>query len=397
MDLRILGETKKNCLRKYRLISMYVLGIGRTKFGTTKKTLATLMYDAMLKALEDAKIRIRDINVAYVSNFGAALFENQVHLNSILAGLLPSYHIPIIRIEAACAAGGAAFYTAYNTIDKFEKILVIGVEKMSGLSNLQTTSNIASAGDVLLDQTHGLIFPGSYALCARQHMKKYGTTLDDMALVSLKNHKNANLNELSHFYHKNVSLEEIKASPMICSPLRLYDCCPISDGAVAVILSKEKKDDRSVEILESTLSTDSISLVQRRSLTSFLATKTAVKEAYKKADIKPSDIDIAEVHDCFTIAELIALEDLGFCKPGESKNMIRQNQTNIDGKIPVNTDGGLKADGHPIGATGLAQIFEIVTQLRGEAGSRQVGKAEIGLTHNIGGVGGTCVINILRM
>lgn len=375
---------------------MYIIGIGRTKFGVLNQNIPELAYESMLKALEDSTLSINDIDAIYVANFCAGPFQNQLHLNSIISSLLPKSNIPIIRIETACAAAGSALYQAIISLSKFENVMVLGVEKMTNSDNLSASRNISAAGDRLLDQGEGLLFPASYALIAQQHMLKYGTTLDDLALVALKNHNNANLNELAHFYHKKVDMKIIKNSPVVCSPLRLFDCSPVSDGSAAVIISKSKKTDRDIKIVASSLSTDTISLCQRKDLTSFKAVKIAARDAYKQANVKPKDINIAEVHDCFTIAEIIAMEDLGFCKEGESKYMLREGRTKLEGEIPINTDGGLKAGGHPIGASGCAQIIEIVTQLRGEAGKRQIQDAEIGLTHNIGGIGGTAVIHILK-
>jgi acetyl-CoA C-acetyltransferase len=227
-------------------------------------------------------------------------------------------------------------------------------------------------------------------------MLKYGIEHDVLEQVSYLNHKNANLNPFAHFSYKDVTMEMIKQSPVVASPLNLFDCSPISDGAAAAIISKDRYSERDIEILSSHISTDSISISQRKDLTSFNATKTASKKAYKDASITPDDLDIVEVHDCFTISQLLALEDLGLCKPGRSADLIENGDIGIDGRIPVNTDGGLKANGHPIGATGLAQIFEVVTQLRGEAGNRQVSDSEIGLAQNIGGIGGTAGITIMR-
>lgn len=374
----------------------YISGIGRTKFGVLNENLPELAYEAMLKSLEDSNLSINDIEAIYVSNFCAGPFQNQLHLNSIISSLLPKSSVPIIRIETACAAGGSAVYQAIISLNNFKNIMVLGVEKMTNVDNLSATKNISAAGDRALDQSEGLIFPAEYALIAQQHMIKYNTTLDDLALVSLKNHKNANLNELAHFYHKKVDIEMIKNSPIICSPLRLFDCSPMSDGAAAIILSHNKKADRDVKVIASSLVTDTISLCQRKNLTSFRAAKDAAKDAYKQAKITPKDIDIAEVHDCFTIAELIAIEDIGLCEEGEGKYMIQEGRTTLQGDIPINTDGGLKADGHPIGASGIAEIIEVVKQLREEAGKRQINGVEIGLAHNIGGIGGTAVIHILK-
>ncbi len=375
---------------------MFISGIGKTKFGIINKTIPEMAYEAISKALDDSGKDIKDIDLIYVASFATGPLQNQLHLNSLIASILPGIHIPIIRIESACASSGTAIYQACQMIDKFQNIMVIGVEKMTNINAYDSSKCIGSAGDVILDQKEGLIFPASYALIAQQHMIKYGTTSDDLALVAYKDHLNANLNELAHFSHKKVTLEMIKTSLMISSPLRLFDCSPVTDGAAALILSKEKKSERDIEIIGSALATDTISLSQRKDITSFCATKIAAKSAYQQAKISPQDIDLAEVHDCFTIAELIAIEDLGFCKPGESKTLIRNNDTMLKGRIPIGTSGGLKANGHPIGATGCSQVYEIVTQLRGEAGERQVKNANIGLTQNIGGVGGTCAVHILK-
>lgn len=373
----------------------YIAGIGRTKFGILEENIPELAYEVILKSLEDSLFSIDDIGAIYVANFASGLFQNQLHLNSVIAGLLPKSNIPIVGIETACASSGAALYQAIMALGRFENIMVLGVEKMTNVDRPSIQNNISAAGDRWLDQSQGLIFPANYALIAQQHMLQYGTTLDDFALVALKNHQNANLNEFAHFYNKKVNLEEIKNSSVVCSPLRLFDCCPVSDGAAAVIISRNKKTNRDIKIIASAMATDAISLSQRQKLTSFKASKIAARMAYKQAKIKPSEIDVAEVHDCFTIAELVAVEDLGFAKEGESKNLVREGRTTLKGDIPINTDGGLKADGHPIGATGAAEIIEIVKQLRNEAGKRQVQGAEIGLVHNVGGTGGTAVIHIL--
>jgi acetyl-CoA C-acetyltransferase len=374
---------------------MFVTGIGKTKFGTSVKDLPEMACEAILLALEDANIAVTEIDSVFVTNFLGGPLQGQLHLGSIISSILPELSIPSVRIEAACASGGAGMYLALHQ-RQLGNTLVVGVEKMSGINASETAKNIGMAGDKRLDQQEGLIFPAGYALIAQQHMNRYGSNLDDLALVAYQNHSNANLNELAHFYSQKVSLETIKNSQIVSSPLRLFDCCPMSDGACAVVISQNKRDERSVEIAASEMATDSISLSQRNDLTSFMAVKIAAKKAYKEASVKPSEIDVAEVHDCFTIAQLLAMEDLGFCQPGESKSMIRSGNTCLEGDIAVNTSGGLKASGHPIGATGISQIYEIVKQLRGEAGKRQVDDARTGLAHNVGGFGGTAVIHILK-
>ncbi len=377
-------------------MSMYVTGIGRTKFGVSDKTLAQLAYEVILKAIKDSKLSINDIGAIYVSNFLGGILENQLHLNSLISGLLPGTNIPIIRVETACASGGAAFYAATMALSSHDHVMVIGVEKMAGFDSEILPHGISSAGDVYADQRKGVIFPAGYALIAEEYINKYGITAEDFALASLKAHQNANFNPLAHFHQKKISLQEIKESMVVCSPARLFNCSPISDGAAAVILSRERRSSRDVEVLACSLRTDSISLSHRKEITSFPAAKLAAGDAYAKANVTPADIDVAEIHDGFTIAEVVGMEDLGFCKPGESKHLLRRGETTLQGKIPVNTGGGLKANGHPIGATGVCQVCEIVTQLRGEAGDRQVKNAKIGLAHNIGGVGGTAIVTILR-
>lgn len=375
---------------------LFITGIGRTKFGIIRnKSLPELAYEAIYEAIYDSEISINEIDAVFVSNFIGGQTEKQLHLNSVISSLLPDCNMPIIRIETACASGGSSLYQALISLNKFNNVLVVGVEKMTGFPNKQIIQDIAMAGH-RLDQQQGLIFPAAYALIAQQHMIKYGTLHEDLELISYKNHLNANLNPLAHFHYKHVDLETIANSPIVASPLNLFDCSPVSDGAAAVVLSNEKKSDRDVKIIASAMATDHISLTQRRDLTSFVATKIAARDAFAHAKLEPKNIDIFEVHDCFTISELIAMEDIGICKASEGKYLIREGRTHLDGDFPVNTDGGLKANGHPIGATGIAQIYEIVSQLRGEAGKRQIADAEVGLAQNIGGIGGTAVIHIME-
>jgi acetyl-CoA C-acetyltransferase len=375
---------------------MYVIGIGKTKFGVLDESIAQLAYKAMYNALLDSPISITDIEAIYVSNFLGSQYQKQLHLNAIISSILPELRIPIIGIETACASGASAFYQGLMALHRFENVMVVGVEKMTDMPKMKSIENLAMAGDRTLDQEQGMIFPANYALVAQQHMRKYGTTHEDLSLVSLKNHRNANLNPLAHFNYKQVTMDMINKSPIISSPLNLFDCSPISDGASAIVLSRNRKSRRDVEVIGSHLATDYISLSQRKDLASFASTKMAAIKAFEQAKIRPKDIDIAEVHDCFTIAELVAMEDIGICKEGESKEWIREDKTSLNGDMPINTDGGLKADGHPIGASGVAQIYEIVTQLRGEADRRQIDGAKIGLAHSVGGVGGTAVIHIFR-
>lgn len=375
---------------------MFIRGVGRTKFGVLSQSLHEMAYEVILDSLEDAKLSIKDIGAIIVSNFLGGPLNSQLHLNSIIASLLPGINIPILRVETACASSSTALKQAMYYLQDYSNVMVLGVEKMTSEPIMGQTESIQMAADRYLDQSKGLIFPANYALLAQQYMLKYGVKHDLLERVSFINHQNANLNPLAHFYYKKVTKEMIKKAPLIASPLNLFDCSPVSDGATSLVVSKEKHSDRDIEILSSQFVTDSISLTQRKNLTSFKAAKIASKKAYDESGISPRDVHLLEVHDCFTISELIALEDLGFCAAGKASELIQDGEIQRDGRIPVNTDGGLKANGHPIGATGLAQIYEVVTQIRGEAGKRQIADVEVGMTHNIGGIGGTAAVTILR-
>jgi acetyl-CoA C-acetyltransferase len=380
------------------VIYIFVTGIGRTKFGTLSQSLPELAYEAMCSAVKDGGIDITEVDAIFVSNFLGGPLNGQLHLNSVIASLLPGMNIPIVRIETACASSSVALNQAMQALqshDEYRYVLIVGAEKMTSHTILGQTDAIAMASDRYADQQNGLIFPANYALIAQQYMRKYGVSHDVLEQVSYINHRNARLNPLAHFYHKDVTREMIAGSPVIASPLNLFDCSPVSDGAAAIVISRHRRSDRDVRILTSRFSTDSTSLTQRADLTSFKAAKLTARRAYDDTGLKPENIDVLEVHDCFTISELIALEDMGFCEPGTASRLVENGSLLQDGVIPVNLDGGLKGDGHPIGATGLAQIHEIVCQLRGEAGARQVRGAEIGATHNIGGIGGTAAITIL--
>lgn len=374
---------------------MFIRGVGRTKFGILSQSLQEMAYEVILGSLEDAELSIMDIDAIIISNFLGGPLNSQLHLNSVIASLLPDINIPILRVETACASSSIALKQAMYSLQDYENVMVLGVEKMTSDSMIGQTESIQMAADKYLDQSQGLIFPANYALIAQQYMLKYSIGHELLETVSYINHQNANLNPLAHFYYKKVNMEMIKKAPIIATPLTLFDCSPVSDGAAGLIVSKKRSSDRDVEILSSQFITDSISLTQRNNFTSFKAAKIASKNAYKDAGVTSKDVDILEVHDCFTISELVALEDLGFCSPGEAKELIMNDEILRDGSIPVNMDGGLKANGHPIGATGLAQIYEVVTQLRGEAGKRQVDDVQVGMTHNIGGIGGTAAVTVL--
>jgi len=374
---------------------MYIVGAGRTKFGELDTSLEGLAYEAVSRAIDDSDVSIRDIEAIYVSNFLGGPVNGQLHLNSMMSSLIPGCNIPIVRVETACASGSSAMNQAIIALRKFSNILVLGVEKLSGPSLIPQIDAIAMAENRTIEKENGLIFPAAYALIAQQYFKKYGISHEVLEQISYINHQNANRNPLAHFFQKNVTMDMIRSSRMVSTPLNLFDCSPLSDGAAAVVITDKKKSDRDVKILSSQISTDTISIPERKDLTTFKATKIAAQKAYAESSLTPEKIDLFEVHDCFTISELIALEDLGLCERGSACHLVEEGRISIEGDFPVNTDGGLKANGHPIGATGIAQIYEIVTQIRGEADQRQVVDADYGLAQNIGGIGGTCGITIL--
>jgi acetyl-CoA C-acetyltransferase len=376
--------------------------VGLTKFGELwDLSFRKMMIEAGTRALEDAGIDGRQIDAMYVGNMSAGQFIEQEHVASLIvdhAGLTP---IPCTRVEAACASGGVALRQAAIAVASgiHDIVVAAGIEKMTDILTGATTEALASASDREWEAYVGVTFPGLYALMARRHMYEFGTTEEQMAMVAVKNHRNACLNPYAQ-YHTEITVEEVMSSAPVAQPLKVLDCSPITDGAACVILAPAdmaKQFTDTPVIIEGTgQASDTISLHDRPTLTGLRAAQEAARTAYKMARVEPEDIDLAEVHDCFTIAEIMAIEDLGFCKKGEGGKLTEQGETSIGGKIPINTGGGLKGKGHPVGATGIAQAVEIVLQLRGEAGKRQVNGAEVGLTHNVGGSGGTAVVHIFK-
>jgi len=281
----------------------------------------------------------------------------------------------------------------------YDIVLVGGVEKMTNQPTPEVTGILANAADYPFEQWNGMTFPGLFALMATAHMHEYGTTEEQLAAVAVKNHKNGSLNPKAHM-QKEVSMDEVLKSRVVSWPLKLYDCSLITDGASCVILAKpklaKKLTDNYVHIIGTGQAQDTFCLHERESLTTVKAAKTSAQDAYKMANIKPKDVNVAELHDCFTIAEIIGYEDLGFCRPGQGGKYVESGATALHGTLPVNTSGGLKSKGHPVGATGTAQIHELYLQLTGQAERRQVADAKVGLAHNLGGSGATAVVHILR-
>jgi acetyl-CoA C-acetyltransferase len=383
--------------------SVSIIGAGCTKFGERwDVSLRDMIAEAGVMAIDDSSIIGEQIDAMYVGNMSGGRFVEQEHIGALIAdcaGLSP-LHIPSTRVEAACASGGLALRQAVLAVASgyHDIVIAAGVEKMTDVSSGTAADALAAAADREWECFFGATFPALYAMMARLHMRKYGTTHDDMALVAVKNHQHGSLNPKAQ-YHMEISVEDVDKSPMVADPLHVLDCSPISDGAAAIILAPteiaKRFTDTPVRIIGSGQASDTLALHNRRDLTTLDATVHAAHSAFAQAKICPQDIDIAEVHDCFTIAEILALEDLGFVEKGKGGQATRDGVTALGGKLPVNTSGGLKACGHPVGATGIKQAYEIVLQLRGEAGKRQVDEVEYGLAHNVGGSGGTAIVHIM--
>jgi acetyl-CoA C-acetyltransferase len=380
-----------------------VIGLGMNKWGELwDKSLRDIFVEAALEAIDDAGVD--RIDSMYIGCMSSGLFIHQEHLGSLLADYLGVNPIPCTRVESACASGGAAVRAGFIEVASgiSDIVLAGGVEKMTDVSVDGATFALATAADQEYEVYQGVTFPGLYAMMARAHMEKYGTTREQLAQVAVKNHKHGFLNPLAQF-PMQITVEQVINSVMVADPLTVLDCSPITDGAAAIILcSPEKAKELGlkkplVKIIGSGQATDTIALHSRDDLTFLKATQKAGEVAFKMANKKPSDIHLAEVHDCFTIAELIVLESLGLVEKGEAGKATENGMTTIGGKIPINTSGGLKSKGHPVGATGVAQIVEITKQLRGEVGKRQVKNAKVGLAQNMGGSGGSTVVHILEV
>jgi acetyl-CoA C-acetyltransferase len=372
------------------VIILYIKSFHSTVFEKTNKPSYRLAYDTALETLKNADMKINQLDAIIISNINLLVpSETTRHISSIMSSMLKT-RIPIIHTPAACAGGGVAFHVA-NKIN-YDNILVIGTEKMSSATSAQITESILTGSEPEHEYKQGLNFPAQNALLAQQHMLKYNTTIEDLDLISKKNHDNGSLNPASRFFKRNITLDQIKSSPIVASPLKLFHCTFPIDGAASILLTKDKTD---LKVSASQMATDAIALFERPSLTNLKATQLAANKAYSQAKISPNDIDIVEIHDAFSILEIVSYEDLGFCPQGNGKELIRNQITNLDGKLPVNPSGGLKAKGHPLSATGVSQIVELCLQLRNEAGDSQV-TCKRALAQNIGGAGGTVTVNIIE-
>jgi acetyl-CoA C-acetyltransferase len=380
-----------------------VIGIGCTTFGEKwESSFRDLFVEAGALALDDGNLAGEQIDAMYVGNMSAGRFIEQEHIGALIADYsgLTTNHIPSTRVEAACASGGLSFRQAVIAVASGMEDIVVaaGVEKMTDVGSGASVDALAGAADREWEGFVGATFPGLYAMMANDYIGRYSLTREQLAEVAVKNHYNGARNPIAQF-QQEITIDTVLNSALVADPLRLFDCSPITDGAAAVILAPLERarefTDTPVKVLASAQASDTISLHDRRDISTLDATIAAGKRAFTMAGLTQADIDLVEVHDCFTIAEICAIEDLGFCKKGEAGTMTSEGVTALNGDIPVNTSGGLKACGHPVGATGIKQIYEVVLQLRGEAQRRQIGGAEIGMTHNVGGTGATVAVHIL--
>ncbi len=380
-----------------------IVSAGLSKFGVREGVYARELFaEAAREAFErcpDLSPK-KDIKAVFVGQMSES-FEHQSHVAPMIAdwtGLLPK---PAFRLEAACASSGVALRCAVMAIQSgiYDVVLVGGVEKMTNIPTVGATGILAMASDFPFEQWNGISFPGLFALMATAHMAKYGTTVEQLAKVAVKNHDNGAMNPKAHLQRK-ITVQDVLSSRVVAWPLKLYDCSLVSDGASCLVLVAPKLarkfTDTPVHIVGSGQAQDTLGLFERDDLTTMSVTKIAAKQAFDMARVRPKQVDVAEVHDCFTIAEIMAYEALGFCKPGKGGSLVDQGVTNLGGKMPVNTSGGLKSKGHPVGATGTAQACEIYLQLTGQAERRQVKGAEIGLTQNVGGSASTGVVHVYR-
>jgi acetyl-CoA C-acetyltransferase len=377
-----------------------IVGAGQTAFSRScGVSIRELCFDAFKEAMEGLDITIKDIDASIVCS--APEYDKQRSPAGLISEYLELTPKPTFYVETVCSSSTTGLRVAWSLIKAglHKVVAVIGFQKMSELSSRDAAERMGRGGDIIWESPFGLTMPAGYALYARAHMAKYGTTEEQLAKVRVKNSHYGATNPKAN-YRKELSLEEILNSEVITSPLKKFDCCANADGASCVIVARGDVAKGAcaipIWIIGLGAATDTMSMAGRESLTGLRCAQEAAKQAYKMAGVRPGDINVAEVHDCFTISEILAYEDLGFAKPGEGARLIEEKQTYVEGKIPVNVDGGLLSKGHPIGATGGSQIRTIVRQLRGQATEAQVKGAEIGLVHNIGGIGQYGNVTILR-
>jgi acetyl-CoA C-acetyltransferase len=378
-----------------------VAGIGSTQFGRlADRPLEDLAAEAGAQAMADAGIASADVGAVYVGNFVGGRLTGQEVLAGLVAEELGLPNVPCTKVEGACASGGIAFRHACLAVASgaARAALVVGVEKMTHASTPEVTSALNCAMDNRADGTSGLTFPGLFGLVWRIHAKRFGTTRDQVSAVVVKNKRNGLTNPLAHM-GATLDLEQVAASAPICDPLRLFDCCPVSDGAAALVVTAQDlarvRAGVRVDVLAAVQTRGSPRIAGHPDLCSFEATVEAGRRAFAEAGVGPGDVDFVELHDCFSISEIIDAEDLGLMPRGAGAGWAAEGRTALGGDLPINPSGGLLAKGHPVGATGVGQLYEAVLQLRG-AHANQVRGAGIGLTHNLGGAGVACTVNVLK-
>jgi acetyl-CoA C-acetyltransferase len=385
---------------KHMTNKVCVLGAGSTKYGKLNESIIEIALNASKDAIESAGITPKDIQAGYISNvFGVA--DKQVHMAPVIMSNLGIPNVPGLTIESACGSGSVMFREAYANIAAgfYDCVLALGVEKITHAGTTQSTTLFSYCSDFFYEGGNGASFPGLFASIARVYMTTHKANEEDLAYVAVKNHENGILNPKAHV-RKKITVDDVMKSPVVASPLKLYDCCPFSDGASAVILCNEEFAKKSqkpyVEVIGSGRGASPAAVQAREDITTIPSTISAAKQAYKMAGITPKDIDFAEVHDCFTIAEIIDIEDLGFFPKGTAAHAVTEGATRRNGEIPINPSGGLKSKGHPIGATGVGQVVEVFEQFTGKAGERTVKNAETALTHNFGATGASAAVHIFR-
>jgi acetyl-CoA C-acetyltransferase len=381
--------------------SVALIGIGKTAFGAfPDRDLRSLAVEAIGHSLADANLSPAAVQAFYLGNFAGPSFVGQNHLAPYIGTAAGFETIPCTRIEDACASSGSAFFHAWQSVTAgiYDVVVVAGVEKMTSQTTPRVTEILAGAGDMSGEGRAGATFPALFAMIAQRHMYRYGTTREQLAAVAVKNHANGAKNPLAHM-RKVITLEQALAGRPIAEPLTVYDCSLISDGAAALVLvpleHANRYTIRHVRVLSVSQTSDHVALDSKDDITRFPAVKSAGEKAYAMAGLGPEHMELAELHDCFTIAEIIASEDLGFVEKGNGGPFAAAGCSAIDGRLPINTSGGLKSKGHPVGATGVGQICDLTMQIRGDAGDRQVRRHRIGLAQNLGGSGATCVVTIL--
>lgn len=379
-----------------------IIGIGTTPFSILEgKSLAEIATVACADALRDASLDRGEIQAFYLGNCLSGILVGQETIAPLVANRLGlKKSVPCTKVEGACCSAGISLRHGYLMVASgiCDFVLVGGVEKMSSQPTPRVTEALAAGLDQETEARSGLTFAGFFALVARRHMHEFGTRAEHLGMVSLKNHNNSVVNPRARFRNPT-TLEQVMGSRLVADPLKLYDCCPISDGAAAAVLCPSdiatRFSNKPVDIIASAQTMGYATAYETGDLTGLGATVAAARQAYEMAKIKPGDVDVAEIHDCFTIAEIVDSEDLGFFEKGKGGFAVEQGLTQVGGKIPINASGGLLSKGHPVGATGLGQVYEIVKQLRGEH-ENQVKDAEIGLAHNLGATGQLCTVHILR-